>query len=174
MPTQPVRALLSPPPIDLPDNAYKVKTYAASLAGGVARIEVAIPGTNPKKYVYITPEGFRDRGNKMPAALLTMNAISSSATHGAFMLTWNDQLFGGDYTWTLPHRSRYDIVARSGPASGYALRINTTDIGNVGAGATGSHGYSVIGTNRDGLYLTHRNLDQRHGLRTTPGYLCSV
>lgn len=171
--TNRVRALPSPPPPDLPDNAYKVKTYAASLAGGVARIEVAIPGTNPKKYVYITPEGLWDRGNKMPAALLTMNAISSSATHGAFMLTWNDQLFGGDYDMDIAGYLRYDIVARSGPASGYALRI-TTDIVNVGAGATGSHGYSVIGTNRDGLYLTHRNLTSDTRLRTTPGYLCSV
>lgn len=171
--TNRVRALPSPPPPDLPDNAYKVKTYAASLAGGVARIEVAIPGTNPKKYVYITPEGLWDRGNKMPAALLTMNAISSSATHGAFMMTWNDQLFGGDYDMDIAGYLRYDIVAAGGTATGYAIKI-TTDIVNVGAGATGSHGYSVIGTDRDGLYLTHRNLTSDANISSTPGYLCGV
>lgn len=164
---------ISSPPSDLPDTALKVKTYAASLAGGAARVEVPVPGTSPQRYVYITPEGLWSAnydGKKMPAAMLTFNAISSSATHGAFMVTWNDSLFGGDYDMDIAGYLRYDIVTSG---STKQLRI-TTDIVNVGAGWTGSHGFSVIGTNRDGRYITHRHGATDAVMNTTPGYLCGV
>lgn len=176
--TNPVRNVASPPP-DLPDDALRVKTYAASLAGGVARVEVPIPGTNPKKYVYIIPEGlWASNGNakKMPGAMLTFNAISSSATHGAFMVTWNDSLFGGDYDMDIAGYLRYDIVAATPTLpspSGYLLKI-TTDIINVGAGWSGSHGFSVMGTNRDGRYITHRHGNSDSVISSTPGYLCGL
>jgi type IV pilus assembly protein PilY1 len=168
--TNPVRTITNPPP-DLPEDALRVRTYAASLAGGVARIEVPIPGTNPKKYVYITPEGLWDRSKKMPAAMLTFNAISSSATHGAFMVTWNDALFGGDYDMDIAGYIRYDIVPTASVSSGYSIKI-TTDIINVGAGLAGSHGFSVMGTSRDGRYITHRHGTNDAAIRTASGYLC--
>lgn len=167
--TNRIRTVTTPPP-DLPEDALKVKTYAASLAGGVARVEVPIPNTNPKRYVYITPEGLwaaNSNAKKMPAAMLTFNAISSSATHGAFMVTWNDSLFGGDYDMDVAGYLRYDIVGTN------QLRI-TTDIINVGAGWTGAHGFSVIGTNRDGRYLTHRHQSSDSIMSSTPGYLCGI
>ncbi|MCW7539174.1 PilC/PilY family type IV pilus protein [Aquabacterium sp. A7-Y] len=147
-------------PSDLPSTALKVKTYAASLAGGVARIEVKIPGTN--RFVYITPESAwnmsahvspqsrKDKypGQLMPGAMLTFRTLSASATHGAFVVTWNDAQFGGDYDMDIVGFLRYDIIGSN------ELQI-TTDILNVDAGAKGSHGFSVIGTNADGRYLTH-------------------
>ncbi len=160
------------PPTDLPDYALKVKTYAASLAGGVARIEVPIPNTNPQKFVYITPEGLWASNNntkRMPAAMLTFSAISSSNTHGAFIVTWNDSLFGGDYDMDIAGYLRYDIVGTQAP---YHLKI-TTDIINVGAGWTGSHGFSIIGTTGfDGRYLTHRHRTADSVIANAAGYLC--
>lgn len=166
--TNRTRTITSPPP-DLPKYALKVKTYAASLAGGVARVEVPIPNTTPQRFVYITPEGLwaaNSNAKRMPGAMLTFNAISSSATHGAFIVTWNDSLFGGDYDMDIAGYLRYDI-------SGSQLRV-TTDIINVGAGWTGSHGFSIIGTDKDGRYLTHRHQNADSVMSTATGYLCGM
>ena len=156
------------------DWSYKVKTFAASLAGGAARIEVKIPGTNPAKYVYITPEGLwasASNAKRMPGAMLTFASISSSAKHGAFIVTWNDSLFGGDYDMDIAGYLRYDILDPVSPSAPYRLKV-TTDIINVGAGWSGSHGFSVIGTYNsnsaigpanyfDGRYLTHRHYENK-------------
>jgi type IV pilus assembly protein PilY1 len=153
-------------PIDAPYSALKVQTMAATLGGGVARIEVPIPNTNPKKFVYITPEGLWANG---PAAMLTFSSISSSSTHGAFLVTWNDALFGGDHDMDLTGYLRYDIIAPATAGGDYRIRI-TSDIVNAGSGAGGgTHGYSVVGVNNssasasslaavdsaDGVYITH-------------------
>lgn len=151
-------------PSDLPPSSLKVKTYAASLAGGAARIEVKIPGTS--KYVYITPESLWDRGSIVPGGILTFNGISSSATHGAFVVTWNDQFFGGDYDMDIVGYLRYDIITGTGANAGKYFIDVTTDILGVNAGAVGSHGFSIIGTQPvastsfiatrvDKRYLTH-------------------
>lgn len=166
---------VSSPPADLPAWALKVKTYAASLAGGAARIEVLIPSSSPKKYVYITPEGLwasASNTKRMPAAMLTFNAISSSSTHGAFMVTWNDSQFGGDYDMDIAGYLRYDILPPLAPSTKYRLQI-TTDIVNTGAGWTGAHGFSIIGSDgKDGRYLTHRHNTNDSTISADTGYLC--
>lgn len=164
-----------PPDFDkVKSTALKVKTYAASLTGGVARIEVPIPGTSPTKYVYITPESLwaaSSNTKKMPGAMLTFASISSSSTHGAFIVTWNDSLFGGDYDMDIAGFLRYDVVENAATPSGWDIKI-TTDIINVGAGWTGTHGFSIIGTNADGRYLTHRHLTSDSVLDGATGHLC--
>ncbi|QIL72040.1 pilus assembly protein PilY [Diaphorobacter sp. HDW4B] len=168
--TAKIRNLTTPPPdIQTVQDALKVKTLAASLSGGAARIEVPIPGTSPTKYVYITPESlWNGGGNKqMPGALLTFASISSGThpstnmPYGAFVVTWNDAQLGGDYDMDIAGFIRYDVeratTAKPSP-TGYNIKI-TTDILNVGAGDTGTHGFSVMGTNRDKRYLTHRHMN---------------
>lgn len=174
--TQKIRTVDSPPPdLKYVQDALKVKTLAASLAGGAARIEVPIPGTN--KFVYITPESLwasNSNSKRMPGAMLTFASISSSNKHGAFVVTWNDSLFGGDYDMDIAGFLRYDIIGESAP---YQIKI-TTDILNVGAGWTGTHGFSVIGvknsdgTAADGRYLTHRHLKDDSVLAGAEGHLC--
>jgi type IV pilus assembly protein PilY1 len=159
-------------PSDLPAWGLKVKTYAASLSGGVARIDIPVPNSNPTQYVSITPEGLWSSPNKkMPSAMLTFNAISASATHGAFTVTWNDTLFGGDYDMDITGYLRYDILPAIG---GGAPRLKvSTDILGVGAGYTGAHGFSIIGTkSKDGRYFTHRHNANDSVLASTDGYLC--
>lgn len=171
--------VVSAPPVDLKyvQDALKVKTLAASLSGGAARIEVPIPGTSPTKYVYITPESLwasQDNKKRMPGAMLTFASISSSDTHGAFVVTWNDSLFGGDYDMDIAGFLRYDVIKAG---AGYQIKI-TTDILNVGAGWTGTHGFSIIGVkNVDGTvadqrYLTHRHLKNDSILDGAEGHLC--
>lgn len=168
--TTKIRNLATPPPdINLVQDALKVKTLTASLAGGAARIEVPIPGTNPAKYVYITPESlWNGGGNKqMPGALLTFSSINSGThpttnmPYGSFVVTWNDAQLGGDYDMDIAGFIRFDVMratTASPSPSGYNIKI-TTDILNVGAGDTGTHGFSVMGTNRDKRFLTHRHMN---------------
>lgn len=168
--TNRVRAPGASPPTDLPASALTVKTYAASLAGGLGRVEIKVPGTN--KFVYLTPESsWNDRdyvgggarqqrypnrptkttGVLMPGGILVFKAISSSATHGAFVVTWNDTQAGNDYDMDITGFLRYDITG-----SGATARIKvTTEIMDQEAGAVGSHGYSIVGTDADGKYITH-------------------
>ena len=135
-------------------DILKVKTMAASLQGGVPRVEVLIPNSNPKKYVYITPESLWAVNNKiMPGGILTFQAISSGPAYGAFFVTWNDRLAGGDYDMDLAGYLRYDVIESA--SGGYDMKIST-DVINVGGGLVGVNGFSVMGTDRDGRFLTHR------------------
>ncbi|MBT9609572.1 MAG: hypothetical protein IV110_05970, partial [Aquabacterium sp.] len=155
----------------LPQHALRVKSYAASLAGGVPRIEVPI-GTSGKK-VYITPEsswlhkGFSD-DQLMPGAVLTFKALevdrndSTDEAFGSYVVTWNDAQFGGDYDMDLIGFIRWETKPIAGNPGAYELKVLTDVLGHE-AGAKGSHGYSIIGTQAnpggtyqvDGRYLTH-------------------
>lgn len=155
----------------LPASALRVKTYAASLAGGVARIEIPIGNTGKK--VFITPESTwdhnRDIPNLMPGAMLTFRALRAGPTSGsgnpsgAYVVTWNDTQFGGDYDMDLVGFIRWELSPVAGQAGEYDLTVLTDVLGHD-AGAHGSHGFSIIGTEAppdpltykgDGRYLTH-------------------
>nr|WP_315201129.1 PilC/PilY family type IV pilus protein [uncultured Albidiferax sp.] len=167
------------PPSDLKNvkNALKVKTMAASLTGGAPRIEVAVPGTNPRKYVYITPESIQSGGGI--SAPLTFASISASATHGAFIVTWNDVLMGGDYDMDVVGYLRYDIINNNTTPATYDIKI-TTDIPGVCGGGAATHGFSIIGVNNqlnttaNGRYLTHQHYSGGilSGMPPTSEYLC--
>lgn len=172
--TSKIRTIASPPSdLKFVQNALKVKTLTASLSGGAARVDVLIPGSNPKKYVYITPESLWNApGNtRMPAAMLTFASINSGERFGSFVVTWNDRLFGGDYDMDIAGFLRYDVLDDAASPSGYSIKI-TTDILNVGAGDTGTHGYSVMGTNSDQRYLTHMHNTSRGPMIGAEGMLC--
>lgn len=170
------------PPADLNkvENALKVKTMAASLSGGAPRIDVPVPNTNPRKYVYITPESVQGGGKV--SAPLTFASISSGPTYGAFIVTWNDILMGGDYDMDITGFLRYDLIANASSPSGWDIKI-TTDIPGVCGGAAGTHGFSVIGVqkngaNANGRYLTHQHgggsstFNLLTGMPPTSEYLC--
>lgn len=159
-------------------DALKVKTLAASLSGGAARIDVLIPGSNPKKYVYITPESMWD-GHIGSA--LTFVSVSSSATHGAFLVSWNDALMGGDHDMDLVGFLRYDLINNGGTWD----IVVTTDVVNNCSGRPGTHGFSIIGVQKNlgaglvdgnGRYLTHQHYSSNNlaSISATPGnYMCS-
>ncbi len=173
---------IATPPVDLNkvQDALKVKTLTASLAGGSARIEVPIPG-KPGQFVYITPEGLwnagRNSGKPMPGAILTFNSISAGQTasgnpYGAFIVTWNDTQFGGDYDMDIVGFIRYEVVADAASPSGYSILV-TTDITDAEAGWTGLHGFSIIGTDKDKRYLTHMHNSGNQGpFAGAEGFMC--
>jgi len=187
--TSEIRARPATVPSDLPPTALKIKTLAASLSGGVARVEVPIPvkGDVTKltaKKVYITPEGLgvpSDSNPKirLPMSVLTFDAIAASPPGelpwGTFVVTWNNRLFGGDYDMDITGFLRYDVVVNNATASGYDVKI-TTDILNVGMGSMGAYGYSVIGSTTDGRRLTHRHRGAGDAPMLAPsvaaGYMC--
>jgi len=156
----------------LPQHALRVKSYAASLAGGVPRIEVPI-GKSGKR-VYITPESSWNHDGYsldqlMPGAVLTFKALDvgrddvKDEAFGSYIVTWNDAQFGGDYDMDLVGFIRWETKPVSGQAGQYELKVLTDVLGHE-AGARGSHGYSIIGTQpqesgsryqKDGRYLTH-------------------
>jgi type IV pilus assembly protein PilY1 len=172
---------ISSPPSDLSKvkDALKVKTLAASLTGGAPRIDIPVPGTSPTKYVYITPESVQNGGGI--SAPLTFASISSSATHGAFIVTWNDILMGGDYDMDITGFIRYDIVDANGASNvnGPYIKV-TTDIPGVCGGGAGTHGFSIIGVtdsanvSANGRYLTHQHYSSGilSGMPATSEYLC--
>ena len=182
--TSKIRSVTTPP-VDLNkiQDALKVKTLTASLAGGSARVEVPIPG-KPGQFVYITPEGLwnagRNTGKPMPGAILTFNSISAGKTasgnpYGAFVVTWNDTQFGGDYDMDIVGFIRYEVYADTASPTGYGISV-TTDITDAEAGWTGLHGFSIIGTDKDQRYLTHMHNSGSTGPFTTPlaeGYMCA-
>lgn len=170
--TNRVQSVDSSAPTDLPPTALTVKTYAAALRGGLGRVEVKIPGTN--KYFYLTPESAwndqdyvsgtvtggpteaqrkaRYPATLMPGGILVFKALSSSATHGSFVVSWNDTQAGNDYDMDIIGLLRYDLIG-----SGTSAQVTiTTEILDQSAGAKGSHGYSIVGTKvSDGKYITH-------------------
>ena len=174
-----IRTLASPPSdLGSVENALKVKTMAASLSGGAPRIDVPVPGTSPQKYVYITPESVQDNGKV--SAPLTFASISSGPTYGAFIVTWNDILMGGDYDMDITGFLRYDLVANPLSSSGWDINI-TTDIPGVCGGGAGTHGFSVIGVidpatglSGNGRYLTHQHLSsgKLNNMPDKKEYLC--
>ncbi len=165
-------------------DALKIKTMAASLTGGAPRIDIPVPGSSPTRYVYITPESVQSGG--AISAPLTFASISSSTTHGAFIVTWNDVLMGGDYDMDITGFIRYDLVDKNGVANtnGPYIKV-TTDIPGVCGGAAGTHGFSIIGVTDDtgasknGRYLTHQHsgsggstFTSLSGMPGTSEYLC--
>ena len=172
--TSKIRTLTTEPPdLKYVQDALKVKTLTASLSGGAARIDIPIPGTNPQKYVYITPESLwsNDIG-----AVITFVSISSSATHGAFIVTWNDALMGGDYDMDLTGFLRYDIIQDTSTTPATWDVIVTTDVPNNCGGKAGTHGFSIIGAtkniggvtkNGNGRYLTHQHYSPASGNATS-------
>lgn len=174
--TNQIRTITSPPAdLKTVQGALKVRTLAASLTGGVPRVDVPVPG-KPGKFVYITPESVMDGGGA--AAPLTFASISAGTnasdgtSYGSFIVTWNDLLMGGDYDMDVTGYLRYDTVLDAASPSGYNIKI-TTDIPGVCGGASETHGFSVVGvlntsggvlastvagTNADGRYLTHQHI----------------
>ncbi|MFZ4285278.1 pilus assembly protein [Variovorax sp. HJSM1_2] len=181
--TNKIRTVTNPPSdLAATKDVLKVKTLAASLTGGAPRIDIPVPGTS--RYVYITPESVQNGG--AISAPLTFASVSSSATHGAFIVTWNDVLMGGDYDMDITGFIRYDLVDRDGVsnASGPYIKV-TTDIPGVCGGAAGTHGFSIIGVTDDtgasknGRYLTHQHSGSSgtayatlSGMPASSEYLC--
>lgn len=175
----------------MPAESLRVRSYAATLSGGVARVDVPIPG-KPGKFVYITPESSWDfsdyrptDGELMPGAMLTFRAIYSEkddakkTASASYVVTWNDTQFGGDYDMDIVGFLRWEIEPSSVLAGGFKLTV-LTDILNQEAGAKGSHGFSVMGTVKredlpstdyvpDGRYLTHGGMGYK-----SPGSDCNT
>lgn len=160
----------------LPAHALRVKSYAATLSGGVARIEVPIPGK--AGVVYITPESSWDfvdykttNGQLMPGAMLTFRSIYGDANSASYVVTWNDAQFGGDYDMDIVGFLRWERKESATRPGVYELRV-MTDILNHDAGARGSHGFSIIGTDpaagKDKRYLTHGGMNYN-----APGSECA-
>ncbi|AVS79566.1 pilus assembly protein PilY [Paracidovorax avenae] len=181
--TSRIRTLTSPPSdIGTVENALKVRTMAASLSGGAPRIDIPIPNSNPVRYVYITPESVEDGGKV--SAPLTFASINSGPTYGSFIVTWNDILMGGDYDMDITGFLRYDLIQNANSPSGWDVKI-TTDIPAVCGGSAGTHGFSVIGVQRNGVnangrYLTHQHGGNNNSYATLSGmpsaseYLCAA
>lgn len=152
----------------LPANALRVRSYGATLSGGVARIEVPIPGKST--FVYITPESSWDfanfgkvtNGALMPGAMLTFRSLYGDARSASYVVTWNDAQFGGDYDMDIVGFLRWELKESLTKPGAFELTV-LTDILNHNAGAQGSHGFSIIGTDKtegkDGRYLTHGGVD---------------
>ena len=182
--TSKIRTIANPPSdFKYIEGALKVKTMAASLTGGSPRIDIPIPGTNPVKYVYITPESVQSGGKvSAPLTFASINSYQNPTTKegwGTFIVTWNDVLMGGDYDMDITGFLRYDLIANTATPSGWDIKV-TTDIPGVCGGGAGTHGFSIIGVqtpagaDANGRYLTHQHYSsgKLSGMPPTTEYLC--
>jgi type IV pilus assembly protein PilY1 len=124
-------------------RAYRVRSYAVALAPGVPRITVtAGAATAVIQPAYQLNHPSRGTGS---GTLVDFRVIEQTATSGRYLVIWEDSEQGGDYdqdaagilSWTL---------------SGTTLTVTT----RVYAESTGNpqgFGYTISGTNRDGVHF---------------------
>jgi type IV pilus assembly protein PilY1 len=142
--TNPVRTVPSGlTGLDL-DRAFKIKTYAIALAPGVPRITVT--ATGGKKAV-IQPAYRLDLGGGSIGAgtMVDFRVISQSATSGKYLIMWEDSEQGGDYDMDMIGILEWSLT-------GSTLKVTTRAISEA-TGTDQGFGYTISGTNRDGVHF---------------------
>ena len=159
---------------DLSHTAMTVRNYGVTMSGGVATIEVPLPGqiacsttngglANPEcKRVYITPASLdSQRGTTLPALpgnMVDFKVLSRSddGLSGAALVLWQHSMLGEDQDQDMLNSIRWTVNAAVTPPT---ISIYTQAIeSNTGSAAPFGFGYTVLGTGTtvsptDGLHM---------------------
>lgn len=141
--TNPVRPVPGSLSGDDAARAYRVRSYSVALAPGVPRINIG-SGTQTAviQPAYRMDHPTRGSGS---GTLVDFRVIQQTATSGRYLVIWEDSEQGGDYdqdaagilSWTL---------------SGSTLQVTTRVYAESTANPQG-FGYTISGTNRDGVHF---------------------
>ena len=145
--TNPVRAVPTGMATDDAARAYRVRSYAVALAPGVPRIEVRA-GTGPTAPRAVIQPAYRlDLGgnNVGSGTLVDFRVISQTATGGRYLVIWEDSEQGGDYDQDAAGILEWSL-------SGTTLTV-TTDVYAQSTANPQGFGYTISGTNRDGVHF---------------------
>lgn len=128
------------------DPNFHVNTYSVALAPGVPRITVSTSGATPLKAViqpsYLLNKSATEVGN---GTLVDFRVVSQTATHGKYLVVWEDSQQGGDYDQDASGILEWDLA-------GTTLKVTTSTFAAATANPQG-FGYTISGTDRDGVHF---------------------
>lgn len=139
-------------PSSVPANnkrAYRVDTYGVGLSTGTPRIDVPVPG-QPGKYVRIIPAARLDMGaaGQGGGTLVDFRVVDQSATHGKFVIQWEDSEQGGDYDQDLWGTLEYTVSTVT-----KKVTVSTT-VAYESTNKPMGFGYAISGTDgEDGVHF---------------------
>jgi len=128
------------------DPNFHVNTYSVALAPGVPRITVTTTGAAPLTAIiqpsYLLNKSATEVGN---GTLVDFRVVSQTATHGKYLVVWEDSQQGGDYDQDASGILEWDL-------SGSTLTVTTSTFADVTVNPQG-FGYTISGTDRDGVHF---------------------
>ena len=153
---------------DFPYNGLTVRNYGVTMAGGVATIEVPLPGqteceaangglANPDcKRVYITPASLdsqRGAPGPLPGNMVDFKVLSRSddGLSGAALVLWQHSMLGEDQDQDQLDSIRWTVNSTVTPPT---ISIYTQAIeSDTGSTQPFGFGYTLVGTDSDGLHM---------------------
>lgn len=133
-------------PKDAPFNKLTVRNYSVSMSGGIATIQVPVPGATGK-FVYITPASIDSlRAPAIPGNMVDFKILSRSndGLSGAALVLWQHSMLGEDQDQDMLGTIRWQV---SGTSSAPKLTIYTQTVeADTGSGQPYAFGYTILGT----------------------------
>jgi type IV pilus assembly protein PilY1 len=160
-------------PKDANANVLKVRQYAVTMSGGSASIRIPVPGSSPKRYVFITPASIDWNGTTpLPGNMVDFKVLKRAANgeSGTFLVLWQHQALGEDQDQDMLGSIRYETDASTTPPT---LRVFTQTLeSNTGNAGPFAFGYTVVGSNRDGSHF-HSGINNYASSESTASYAAS-
>lgn len=142
--TNPVRAVPDTVTGTAAQRAFRVRSYGVALAPGVPRITVT---TSSGRQAVIQPAYRLQAGTASGSGtLVDFRVIEQTATSGRYIVLWEDSEQGGDYDQDFNGLLEWEL-------SGETLRVTTRRIADSTGGGSQGFGYTISGTNRDGVHF---------------------
>lgn len=155
---------------DFPYAGLTVRNYGVTMSGGVATIEVPLPGqtecsaannglANPAcKRVYITPASLDSQrgtpalpGNMVDFKVLETTIDANGFASGAALVLWQHSMLGEDQDQDMLNSIRW---VTGGTTAAPTLTVYTQAVeSNTGSSAQFGFGYTLVGTDKDGLHM---------------------
>lgn len=139
---------------DLPHNALTVKQYGVTMSGGVANIQVPVPG-QAGKFVTITPASldFLGRSSGLPGNMVDFKVLqrANDGLSGSALVLWQHNMLGEDQDQDMLGTIRWSVNTSTTPPT---LTVFTQTIeSDTGSNSAYAFGYTVVGTGADGAYF---------------------
>ncbi|MBP6268920.1 MAG: hypothetical protein KA422_04790 [Rhizobacter sp.] len=156
---------------DFPYAGLTVRNYGVTMSGGVATIEVPLPGqiecsaankglANPDcMRVYITPASLDSQrgapgplpGNMVDFKVLETTIDADGFASGSALVLWQHSMLGEDQDQDMLNSIRW---VTGGTAAEPTLTVYTQAVeSNTGSAAQFGFGYTLVGTDKDGLHM---------------------
>ncbi len=162
-------------PKDAPFNKLTVRNYSVSMSGGMATIQVPVPGKTGQ-YVYITPASLDylhpptipSTPPALPGNMVDFKIVSRSddGKSGAALVLWQHSMLGEDQDQDMLGTIRWQV---SGTDTAPKLTVYTQTIeADTGSGSAYAFGYTILGTKdsaKDGAHY-HSSINSYNSTET--------
>ena len=139
---------------DLPHTALTVKNYGVTMTGGVASIQVPVPGA-AGKFVTITPTSidYLSRAGGLAGNMVDFKVLTrgSDGKSGTVLVLWQHNMLGEDQDQDMLGTIRYVVNDAVSPPT---ITVYTQTIeADTGSGAAYAFGYTLVGSSSDGAHF---------------------